>query len=94
MLTNREKQVLGWSAQGKSAQDVGAILSISNRTVEWHLTNIRQKLSAENLVHAIALAIRAGIIVVAGEAGVGISSAFENGVISQHLFSIIFGVIA
>jgi LuxR family quorum sensing-dependent transcriptional regulator len=61
-LTAREREVLSWSAQGKSAWDIGEILNIRQRTVEEHLANARRKLGAMNRTHAVAIAIRNRII--------------------------------
>jgi LuxR family transcriptional regulator, quorum-sensing system regulator BjaR1 len=35
-LTPREREVLAWSAQGKSAREIGTILSVGKRTVDEH----------------------------------------------------------
>ncbi|TDR34850.1 DNA-binding CsgD family transcriptional regulator [Aquamicrobium defluvii] len=61
-LTNRERDILAWTAAGKSAEDVGCILSISKLTVERHLSNIREKLDATNSTHAAIKAILRGDI--------------------------------
>jgi LuxR family transcriptional regulator, quorum-sensing system regulator BjaR1 len=61
-LTIREREVLSWSANGKSAWEIGEILNITQRTVEEHLANARQKLGAMNRTHAVAIAIRDRII--------------------------------
>jgi LuxR family transcriptional regulator, quorum-sensing system regulator BjaR1 len=61
-LTKREREVLAWSAVGKSAWDTGEILNITQRTVEEHLANCRRKLGAMNRTHAVAIAIRDRII--------------------------------
>jgi len=42
-LTSRESECLSYVMQGKSAKQTGAILNISQRTVEFHLDNIKQK---------------------------------------------------
>ena len=62
VLNDREREVLSWTAQGKTAGEIGSILSISARTIEWHIHEARRKMNAVNVVHAIALAIKAGEI--------------------------------
>ncbi|MGD1879957.1 MAG: response regulator [Kiloniellaceae bacterium] len=57
-LTAREAEVLNWLAQGKSNRDIGAILSLSPRTVNKHLEQIYVKLQVENRTAAAVLAIR------------------------------------
>lgn len=59
-LTNRERDILAWTAAGKSAEDIGCILSISKLTVESHLRNIREKLNATNSTHAVVKALLRG----------------------------------
>src|SRR5262245_9672903 len=54
-LTDREREVLSWVSQGKTAWETGCILKLSTRTVEWHLTQAYQKLGAMNRAQAIAL---------------------------------------
>ncbi|MET3794945.1 LuxR family transcriptional regulator [Aquamicrobium terrae] len=61
-LTHRERDILSWTAAGKSAEDVGCILSISKLTVERHLSNIREKLDATNSTHAAVKALLRGDI--------------------------------
>lgn len=56
-LSQRELEILQWTAAGKSQQDVADILSISNRTVEVHLRSARTKLCAVTTVQAVARAI-------------------------------------
>ena len=50
-------EVLNWLAQGKSNRDIGAILSLSPRTVNKHLEQIYVKLEVENRTAAAVLAI-------------------------------------
>jgi DNA-binding CsgD family transcriptional regulator len=61
-LSKREVEVLQWVAAGKSQQDVGDILSISNRTVEVHLRSIRHKLLALTTAQAVGRAVGLGLI--------------------------------
>jgi LuxR family quorum sensing-dependent transcriptional regulator len=62
ILTNREIEVLKWTAAGKSAWDTSAILSISESTVKVHRAAIRAKLGVATTTQAIAVALRRGII--------------------------------
>ncbi len=57
-LTPRERELLQWSAQGKTTDDISCILGISTNTVESHQRNIREKLDAINIAHAIVKALR------------------------------------
>ena len=62
VLTDRENQVLSWAQEGKSNWEIGKILSISERTVKFHMANICDKLEVSNRSHAIAKALRCGLI--------------------------------
>jgi DNA-binding CsgD family transcriptional regulator len=61
-LTPREKEILGWVKQGKSYADIAEILSISRRTIEFHIANVMNKLGASNRVSAVVIAMRRGIL--------------------------------
>jgi LuxR family quorum sensing-dependent transcriptional regulator len=61
-LTVRESEVLRWVAHGKSAWEIGAILQITKRTVDAHVQTGVRKLGAANRTHAVAIALRDGII--------------------------------
>jgi DNA-binding CsgD family transcriptional regulator len=61
-LTPREREVLTWVAQGKSAWEIGGILSIAKRTVDEHVQTATRKLDATNRVQAVAIAMREGLI--------------------------------
>jgi LuxR family quorum sensing-dependent transcriptional regulator len=62
LLTQREREVVAWAAQGKSAWEIGEILHITQRTAEQHLANAARKLGAVNRTHTVAIAIRNKII--------------------------------
>jgi LuxR family transcriptional regulator, quorum-sensing system regulator BjaR1 len=57
-LSGREREVLTWAAQGKSARDIGEILRITKRTVDAHTQNAIRKLGATNRTHAVVVALR------------------------------------
>lgn len=61
-LSQREIEVLQWTAAGKSQQDIGDILVISFRTVEVHLRSARSKLCALTTAQAVGRAISMGFI--------------------------------
>ena len=62
LLTPREREVLTWVAQGKSAWEIGEILRIGKRTVDEHVQTATRKLNAANRVQAVAIALRERII--------------------------------
>ena len=61
-LTRRECQCLGWCAEGKSYWETAVILGIAERTVSFHMEAVRAKLNAGSNAHAVAIAVRAGLI--------------------------------
>jgi LuxR family transcriptional activator of conjugal transfer of Ti plasmids len=56
-LSPREIACLQWVIRGKSTWDIGEILSISRRTVVFHLENAKRKLCAVTLPQAAAIAL-------------------------------------
>jgi DNA-binding CsgD family transcriptional regulator len=57
-LTGREAEVLVLVARGRSNRDAGAILGISNRTVQKHLENVYRKLGVSGRSAAAEVAWR------------------------------------
>src|SRR4029079_13453763 len=61
-ISAREREVLCWAQQGKTYWEIGCILGISERTVKFHFARIKVKLDVVSTAHAIAKAMRAGLI--------------------------------
>lgn len=61
-LTAREVECLKWLKDGKSNWQIGQILRISEKTVEFHVANLMRKLNVESRLAAVLTAIRLGII--------------------------------
>lgn len=61
-LSQRELEVLRWTMIGKTAWEVGSLLSISEGTAARHLSNATKKLDCVNKHQAVVKAIRLGII--------------------------------
>ncbi len=61
-LSPREVMCLQWVARGKGAWDIGEILTISRRTVVFHLENAKRKLNAVTLPQAVAIALQKHLI--------------------------------
>lgn len=61
-LTDREVEALEGAAEGKTIDEIAITLRISATTVKAHLDSARFKLQALNHVHAVAKAIRSGLI--------------------------------
>ncbi len=60
-LSEREIEVLRWSAIGKTAEEVAEILHLSESTVNFHARNTIVKLGVQNKVAAIARAAQLGL---------------------------------
>ena len=61
-LTTREREVLQWTREGKSAWAVGQILSMSEHTANYHLRNAMRKLGVSSKHIAILKATSLGLI--------------------------------
>lgn len=61
-LSAREIEVLQWLKEGKSSWEISIILSISERTVNYHVYNIFRKLEVVNRPQAVAAAISLGLV--------------------------------
>lgn len=62
-LSDREREVLAWTAAGRRQLEIAATLGLSERTVENHLRRIRKRLGVSTTAQAIRVAIRNGEIV-------------------------------
>ncbi|AZE96711.1 Transcriptional activator protein SolR [Pseudomonas orientalis] len=60
-LTARETEVLKWSAMGKTASEIAAILCLSERTVGFHISSTFKKLGVHNKIQAVLSASKAGL---------------------------------
>jgi DNA-binding response OmpR family regulator len=61
-LREREVETLTWAARGKTFEEIGTILSLSKRTVEFHLENARRKLGVATRTQALIKAATGNLI--------------------------------
>jgi len=61
-ITPKERDVLSWSARGKTSSEAAEIMKISDSTVKWHLKNSLRKLDANTKTQAVTKAIYLGLI--------------------------------
>ena len=59
-LSGREREVLAWVAAGRRQAEIAGTLGISERTVENHLRNARNRLAVKTTAQAVQAAIRLG----------------------------------
>ena len=62
LLTKRETAILERRARGEITKQIAAAERISERTVREHLQNIKKKLYTDDLVNAVVIAVRGGML--------------------------------
>jgi LuxR family quorum sensing-dependent transcriptional regulator len=62
VLSPREKEILAWTQDGKTYWEIGQIIGISQRTVKYHFARIKAKLDVVSVSHAVAKAMRLGLL--------------------------------
>lgn len=62
MLTERERMILTYMAQGFSNKMIGQELHLAERTIKFHTTVLFQKLQVSNRAEAVAKALQARLI--------------------------------
>lgn len=61
-LSDREREVLVYLAEGKSNKQIAKALGIADGTVKVHVANILEKLGAQGRSEAVAVAVRRGLV--------------------------------
>lgn len=54
-FSKREKEILRWTAEGKTSAEIAMILSISENTVNFHQKNMQKKINAPNKTQSCLL---------------------------------------
>jgi DNA-binding CsgD family transcriptional regulator len=62
VLSPRELEVLGLVAEGYTSKEIGLTLHVAEETVKSHVTSVLARLDARNRAHAVALALRANVL--------------------------------
>ena len=60
-LSEREREIVGYLADGDSSSEIARKLGISKKTVESHRQHIREKLGVVSSAEIIKYAIRIGL---------------------------------
>jgi DNA-binding CsgD family transcriptional regulator len=63
-LTDREVECLQWIAAGKSDWQIGKILNISQKTVNYHVENVKRKFGVATRIQAVVAAMQQGKLAV------------------------------
>lgn len=61
-LSDRETECLRLTSDGKTSEEIGLILGISKHTADTHFRKTMRKLGVSTRTHAVATALRAGLI--------------------------------
>jgi len=61
-FSKREREILKWTAEGKTSAEIAMILSISENTVNFHQKNMQKKFNAPNKTQIACYAAATGII--------------------------------
>ena len=62
VLSGREREILARVAQGQDGPEIAADLVVSPATVRTHVGNAIRKLGARSRAHAVAIALRSGVL--------------------------------
>ncbi len=61
-LSLRETEVLTWMAKGKTAQDIGKILSLSPETIRTYIKRLYEKMGTHDRIGAVVRGLKLGLI--------------------------------
>lgn len=68
-LSERERQCLGWIARGKSSWETAQIMAISERTVNFHIENVKRKFDVRSRLQLVYNAALLGLVGVPDQRG-------------------------
>ncbi len=62
VLSPRQREILQLLAEGKSPKEIGAILNISTRTVEFHKYRMMEQLKIKSSAELVQFAVKKGLV--------------------------------
>ncbi len=66
-LSNREREVMKWTALGRTSREIAEALGISRRTVETYLGSATEKLGIKTRSELVRYAVRVGLVSTEGD---------------------------
>ncbi len=63
-LSERERDILQYCAMGLTAVDISENIGVTVSTIKYHLNQLRYKMNVVNTTHAVATALKLGLITV------------------------------
>lgn len=61
-LSQRELEILKWTAEGKTSAEISLILSISENTVNFHQKKMQKRFNAPNKTQVASYAAAIGLL--------------------------------
>lgn len=55
-LSFREIEIMQHTSKGSTAKEIARLVGLEHRTIQAYIVNIRRKLGAKNIAHAVYLA--------------------------------------
>jgi len=62
ILSAHEREVLKWSAEGKSKREIADILGVSRHTVDYHCRRLLERLDVPSVTAALMRAVQIGAL--------------------------------
>jgi LuxR family transcriptional regulator, quorum-sensing system regulator BjaR1 len=61
-LSRRQREAVAWASEGLTTDEIAERLNVSIHTADMHMRAVRTRLGVANTVHAVAEALRRGLI--------------------------------
>lgn len=61
-LSDRQREIITLVADGKTTNEIAEVLHLSPKTVEWHRSQIMERLGMANLAELIRYVVRIGVV--------------------------------
>jgi len=61
-LTSRELECMHWAALGKTSWEIGVIIGLTERTINFHIARACEKLGVHRRQAAVTIALQRGLL--------------------------------